>query len=616
MFDWLGDALSAIVQPIIDGVLGGIIEVVFEPFMRMAAWLFVNFILRFAVAIPLWNINKLLILIAIGIAKFTEVLIDYLFVSAFNVLAEDFGLRMLPLVFTIALTLLGMTYVLAAFWMRSTIIVDWKKAFAWLLFAWLFYTFGADFFVQSYILERSLGTVMYEVALDVNIDAENALYPLNELFSGSDVPPTDPEDMFGQGGEAWLKYDVSIDGVDIAMAYFLATPDDLTSSNLIALPQGLDDAFFGGGIFDVSTLFTNDAEEILTDGIAGVLRLFFGLFINVFAILDQVVSLWIAIGLALTFFMLLWVVLLAFFNATEPIAKYLVRSWLDFMLLALFSGIIKAVGLFVLLLAADIPHPIIWIAGGALGLAIGWMANMQAIDGVMQLMKNIQGSVMSAGGAMTGGMSVMPSMGGMGMGGMRGGMGGGGMGGGMGGMASMNPKMMAAQAALGAVGGSAGRSMAGGGGGMGTSPTTGIRSIMSPNYGTKGGMMQHADGGTSPTEGRPKQGAAFGAPAPLNLSPGTKSGGGGASGGMSGGGGASPGLKPTDGKPLPTPPTSNVLTATRQIERENDTSSMSPADQAAAVARRRAGNQRGASPNAGKVVGPTPPPKPPTKPNS
>jgi hypothetical protein len=512
LLDIVDDIVEAVVEPIAKAVVNLFLDIFFEPFARVLAWMFVNFILRFAVAVPLWNLNKVLILIALGIAKFTEILIDYFFVSAFNVLAEDFGLRMLPLVFTIALTLLGMTYVLAAWWIRSTIIVDWKKAFAWLLFAWLFYTFGAEFFVQSYIIERTLGTVMYGLAFDVEVEADEALGPFADNFdSVQELPPPEPEDVFGQTdtGAAWLKYDESIDGVDVAMAFFYAEIDDLTTIDILALSSKFDQEFFGG-IGDLGDVIFADKKstEILAGGINGCVRLFFGIFINVFAILDQVVSLWIVIGLALTFFMLLWVVLLAFFNATEPIARYLVRSWLDFMLLALFSGIVKAIGVFVMLLASNIAHPLIWVAGAALGLAIGWMANKQAIDGVMQLMKNIQGSVSTF--SMTGGMQVLPSqapgMGG-GMGGMGGGMGGrmGGMGGGMGGMASMNPKMMAAQAALGAVGGSAGQRM--GGGGFGTSPTAGLSSLVNPNYGQKNGMMMHSGEATSPRAGLPTQGA-------------------------------------------------------------------------------------------------------------
>ena len=77
-------------------------------------------------------------------AKMTEILMDTVFRTGFELLAERLRFNLLPFVFTVVVIVLGITYVMSAFWFRDAQLVDWKKAFAWLLAALLFYTAGVD----------------------------------------------------------------------------------------------------------------------------------------------------------------------------------------------------------------------------------------------------------------------------------------------------------------------------------------------------------------------------------------------------------------------------------------------------------------------------------------
>jgi hypothetical protein len=100
-------------------------------------------------------------------------------------------------------------------------------------------------------------------------------------------------------------------------------------------------------------------------------RMFFGIFITIFAILEQYISLIISILLAGIFIMMLWGVLLGFFNATEFIALQLLKTWLSTMLLSLFISTVSAIILFILLVSSTAANPLIWVAASILTLLIG-----------------------------------------------------------------------------------------------------------------------------------------------------------------------------------------------------------------------------------------------------
>ena len=478
-----------------------IVDLLLEPLKWLLAQFVVN-VFFYPVAWLLWKIDTLLIFIGVLTAKMTEILMDTVFRTGFELLADRLRVNLLPFVFTLVVIILGITYVMSAFWFRETQLVDWKKAVAWLLAALIFYTAGVDLFIGSDQLRRGLAAIMYETILSAengtaDIPRASEVYGPLALGDVGDFDVTGPvRDYFGPGQANWLENDVGLDGLDITMAFLLADVDDLSGSGL---PDDFEDTFFDG---------SGDSDTLIEKAINGVQRMFFGIFIAVFAIIEQWIFLLIAVAMGIVFFMMLWAILLAFFNQTEYIARSIAKMWFNMMMVALFASVIQATALFLLLISVTAANPIIWIAAALIALLMVLFSEQSVRGAVKDMIKSIP---QTAQGAIRGGF-MMP------MGG--GGGGGGGMGMGMGGM---NPASMAQMAAMATPQGRA-ASMAGGMGGMKGGMggmKGGMGGMMSPQAGMSGlmgggskigpsGLPQMGGGGGKPGGGMPKPSSAFG----------------------------------------------------------------------------------------------------------
>lgn len=98
----------------IQEALGWVFENVLLPVLKtLFGWIIATWILR-PIGIVLWQLDRLLLFIGIVVAWFNELLILYVFTPGFTILAERFRFSLLPLVFTVVVFVLGVTYALAA----------------------------------------------------------------------------------------------------------------------------------------------------------------------------------------------------------------------------------------------------------------------------------------------------------------------------------------------------------------------------------------------------------------------------------------------------------------------------------------------------------------------
>jgi hypothetical protein len=225
------------------------------------------------------------------------------------------------------------------------------------------------------------------------------------------------------GGPDGITTDTTVDGLDVAMAFMKAEKDDVIPPS--ALPSNFEDDYFGD---------CDSASECIDGAVEGLQRLFFGIFIVVFGIGEQFVFMMIAIAMGIIFLLMLYAVLLSFFNHTEYIAKAILRMWFQMLMTSLFASIVTSSALFLLLLTATAVNPLVWVGGSIVSLIIVYAGVRSISKSVMEMINSIPqtiGGMFNVGMGMAG-MANPYSMGGGGMyGGMGGGMYGGGMGGGM-----------------------------------------------------------------------------------------------------------------------------------------------------------------------------------------
>ncbi len=267
---------NIIVVPILEFVISCFLPLFLSVFLIIASlWLWYFGMIA---AIQAWQIVKLEIILAFTIGLVNELIAEELIIPQIEILAEGFK-PVLPLMFNVALTVLGITYVLAAFWVKQLNLVDWKRAIAWLLAGIFFYTYTAELFTSFEVFRRGAGNFVYQIVLQLEYDPDTSENPPNwagityncievesgltdavnvfERFAGEDATGTDEwgclTDWFGGttagsnndpddvGTElALLKYDQGIDAVDVTFAFVLADPTDL----LLPLPLDYFTYFF------------------------------------------------------------------------------------------------------------------------------------------------------------------------------------------------------------------------------------------------------------------------------------------------------------------------------------------------------------------------------------
>lgn len=401
---WFDDLISDIV--------GGVVDALLDPLEDLLVWLIallvVNFIM-YPIAVLLWQLDRLLIFIGLLFAIVNEAVIDYVFTPTFTILAERFRFGLLPLVFTIVVGVLGITYVLAAWYVKDTNLVDWKKALAWLLGAIIFYGFGVDLFISTYQVRQGFGSIMYSAMLGLQEGSSQADVPsATEVFgvlAGADVGDAGATsalcNQYGPTGSAGsasacqslgtadiLNYDIMIDGLDIATSYVVANHTDVTGS--IDLPVEFKENFFDGapGVFGIS-----EGEERLEQAAYGLQRLFFGVFVIAFAIVEQYVHLIITLGMGVIFFLMLWAVLLGFFNHTEFVARSLIKMWFNMMMTSMLGSVLIGVALFMLLVSSTAANPLIWLATAIVSLAIAYLAARTVTEAIASMVRSLPGAV-------------------------------------------------------------------------------------------------------------------------------------------------------------------------------------------------------------------------------
>jgi hypothetical protein len=438
------------------------------------------------IAIILWALDRLLLAIGYFIAKFTEILIDKVFSPGLDRLGDNLRVNLLPVIFTVAVLLLGITYVLAAFWMKGVNLVDWKKAVAWLLGCLLFYTAAPDLFQQGEVLRRNLGGLMYETILDTTAQNCNAvqgnsirLPTLSELLPagvtwGTDDSGIGPLCNVFQGD---LKYDKAIDGLDVAFSYVFAVKTDLNSD----LPVGLSNRYFVG--YDSGFFADNNWEDIFDREIKGLHRLFMDIWIIIFGIVEQFVFFVLTVIAGTMFFTLAFALLLSFFNHTEYIARSIIKAWFSVLMISLFASFIQAVGVFILLVGSTSFNPLITQAATVMGLFLVFLSAKTAIESAVQMLSSLP--MMGQGLAMTmnAGSSTLAL-----------------------GAALASPGLSAARAAAG--GGRAGAMGGGGGMGGGRAGYGGGGPLQGMNYLTGSSRNVGANRSVSPTEGSQSPGRA------------------------------------------------------------------------------------------------------------
>jgi hypothetical protein len=267
------------------------------------------------------------------------------------------------LAFVIALLVLGITYLLAAFVRLD--VVNPRSAILWYVAGWLFFSIGPSLYQGMNDLRLTIAEGFYASALQgLQNSAGGTFHSLDQVKSTDlDIGPLcDHLEVYLPGATAPGR----IDGLDVALAYLRADGPDvmgypqpiaspgcpahllnpLTGGYISSVPQ---EWFFDGSYFDAAQSPMNfdqmdDAARATSISLASSSqgRLLTAWPLVLFGVIEQLVYLLITIAQGITFISFAIAILFAFFRRTEVIAQSIVNQWIELIVQTVIIALIQS----------------------------------------------------------------------------------------------------------------------------------------------------------------------------------------------------------------------------------------------------------------------------------
>lgn len=317
--------------------------------------------LMYALAGMGWSLQRAFLMMGYTIELLNQWLVD----SAFTPLIAQTNASLQVAVsvsFIVALLVLGVTYLLAAF--ARIRIVEPKSAIAWYLAGALFFALGPGLYQGMSDFRRDLAQAFYASSLSGLAATTGSAFNSLASVDSADLGLLPLCDNFGSYLPVWHY---TIDGLDVALAYLRADGIDLmgypsTPRDPLCQPHTPDPAT---GLWTAGSVpwewrrpgsfFANDRDPVFFPAMtalerAGALgmamsaqgRLLTAWPLILFGVTEQLVYLLLTIAQGLTFISFGVAILFAFFKKTEVIARSIVDLWIELIVQTVVIALIQA----------------------------------------------------------------------------------------------------------------------------------------------------------------------------------------------------------------------------------------------------------------------------------
>ena len=335
------------------------------------------------------------------------------------------------LAFVIALIVLGITYLLAAFVRLE--VVSPRSAIGWYLAGVVFFQLGPTLYQGMHDFRRDLSSGFYNVALDSMQSAGSPFGSLGAVTS-SDLPPLPACDALGPylPGATMTPFGSGVDGLDIALAYLRADGQDVMgypapvpTACFQPRAPGQDTDLPSDWIFReegyfyslASSQFFGDplGEEERKASIdragAAQFRIFSAWPLVIFGVVEQLIFLLLTIAQGLTFVSFSVAILFAYFKKTEVIARSILDMWIELIVQTVVIALMQSLIVSFLLGAAATQNALV-VLGVSLLCAIFILVLLwSGVKAVWNSFNRLFGSI----GQVTGGVMAAPGVMGLGL---------------------------------------------------------------------------------------------------------------------------------------------------------------------------------------------------------
>jgi len=401
-----------------------------------------------------WSLQEALLMAGYTVKLVNVWLIENAFMPIIAQTNNSLGIAV-SVVFVVALLVLGITYLLAAFVRLD--VVSPRSAIMWYVAGVLFFTIGPSFYQGMNTFRLNISQVMYLSVLqglDDNAGDFSSLAQVNSNDLGLG-PLCDQFDVYLPGATG----PGPIDGLDIAMAYLRGHAQDVMGypqpvyspgcgayfmnpnpstwageggTSVVPMDWNMEGNYFDHNVSPITWDGMEDSDRDRAVSMAGSSqqRALTAWPLLLFGVVEQIVHLLITIAMGITFVSFGVAILFAFFKRTESIAHSIINQWIELIVQTTIIALIQAlvIGFFLAGAATGSAAAIIGIGLICLvfivitmwsGIKAVWNSFNRLFNAMGQVSGNVllsPGSVTSAAvtgatAAATGGASLMTSMG-------------------------------------------------------------------------------------------------------------------------------------------------------------------------------------------------------------
>jgi hypothetical protein len=317
--------------------------------------------LMFALAGMGWSLQRAFLMMGYTIELMNQWLVD----NAFTPLITQTNASLqvaVSVAFVVALLVLGITYLLAAF--ARMRIVEPRSAIAWYLAGALFFSLGPNMYQGMSDFRRDISQAFYASSLSGLAAVTGSAFTSLGSVDSADMGILTLCDNFGSYMPVW---NYTIDGLDVALAYLRADGIDLmgypsTPRDPLCQPHTPDPAT---GLWTAGSVpwewrrpgsfFANDRDPVffpamtalqrsdsLGMAMAAQGRLLTAWPLILFGVTEQLVYLLLTIAQGLTFISFGVAILFAFFKKTEVIARSIIDLWIELIIQTIVIALIQS----------------------------------------------------------------------------------------------------------------------------------------------------------------------------------------------------------------------------------------------------------------------------------
>ena len=317
--------------------------------------------LMFALAGMGWSLQRAFLMMGYTIELMNQWLVDNAFTPLITQTNASLQLAV-SVAFVVALLVLGVTYLLAAF--ARMRIVEPKSAIAWYLAGALFFALGPSLYQGMSDFRRDISQAFYTSSLSGLSAATGSAFNSLSSVDSADMGILTLCDNFGSYMPVW---NYTIDGLDVALAYVRADGIDLmgypsTPRDPLCQPHTPDPAtglWTAGSVpwewRRPASFFDNVRDPVFfpamtalerSDSIAMASasqgRLLTAWPLILFGVIEQLVYLLLTIAQGLTFISFGVAILFAFFKKTEVIARSIIDLWIELIIQTIVIALIQS----------------------------------------------------------------------------------------------------------------------------------------------------------------------------------------------------------------------------------------------------------------------------------